>query len=65
MKVANYYPQQSRLDLIGQDDLPIAGFFGIDAHVKAVNLAVQGNTVIFINIESKANQKPNKTNKNA
>jgi hypothetical protein len=65
MKVANYYPQQSRLDLIGQDNIPSAVFIGVDAHIKAVNLATQGTTVIFINIDSKANQKTNKSNKNA
>jgi hypothetical protein len=65
MKTVNYYPQQSRLDFIGDDDLPVNGIIGVDAHVKAVNLAAQGQTVIFINIESKANQKANKSNKNA
>lgn len=65
MKTVNYYPEQSRLDFIGEDNLPISGIYGVDAHVKAVNLAAQGKTIIFINIESKANQKPNKSNKNA
>lgn len=65
MKTVNYYPEQSRLDFIGEDNLPTHGILGVDAHVKAVNLAAQGKTIIFINIESKANQKPNKSNKNA
>lgn len=65
MKTVNYYPQQSRLDFIGDDNVPTHGIFGVDAHVKAVNLAAQGQTVIFINIESKANQKHNTINKNA
>lgn len=65
MKTVNYYPQQNRLDFIGDDNLPTHGILGVDAHVKAVNLAAQGQTVIFINIESKANQNNHKSNKNA
>lgn len=58
MKTVNYYPQQSRLDFIGDDNLPIGGLIGVDAHVKAVNLATQGKTLIFMIVDSKANQKP-------
>lgn len=65
MKTANYYPQQSRLDIIGEDNIPTAGIFGVQAHVKAVNLAAQGKTVIFTIVDSKLNQNPNKSNKKA
>lgn len=63
MKTVNYYPQQSRLDIIGQDNLPIGGFLGVDAHLKAINLASQGQTIIFAVVDSKLNQNPTKSNK--
>lgn len=65
MKAVNYYPDQSRLDFIGEDNIPTGGVFGVDAHVKAINLATQGKTLIFMIIDSKANQTPNKSNKKA
>lgn len=65
MKTANYYPQQSRLDLVGEDNIPVVGFLGVQAHVKAVNLAAQGKTIIFTIVDSKMNQNPYKSIKRA
>lgn len=65
MTAANYYPQQNRIDFIGDDNLPAGGLLGVDAHIKAFNLAAQGKTLIFMIIDSKANQTPNKSNKKA
>ena len=65
MTAVNYYPQQNRIDFIGDDNLPAGGLLGVDAHIKAFNLAAQGRTVIFMIIDSKLNQNPTKLNKKA
>lgn len=63
MNAANYYPQKNRIDIIGQDNLPIGGFMGVQAHIKALKLVSQGKTITLI-IDSKVNQKTTIANKN-
>lgn len=65
MNIANYYPQQNRLDLIGSDNMPVLGFIGPDAHLKAINLVAQGKTLVFTIIDSKLNKTATKSIKNA
>jgi hypothetical protein len=65
MKTANYYPQESRIDFIGEDNIPICGIMGVDSHAKASNLITQGETLVFTIEDINVIQKPNKSNKNA
>lgn len=56
MKVANYYPQQSRLDLYGDNDILIRNFTGVLAHLNAVKIASTKRILLFMIIDSKLNK---------
>lgn len=60
MKVANYYPQQNRLDLFGDNDILIRNFTGVLAHLNAVKIAATKRILLFMIIDSKLNKKANR-----
>lgn len=60
MKVANYYPQENRLDLYGDNDILIRKFSGVLAHLNAVKIAATKRILLFMIIDSKLNKKANK-----
>ena len=45
--VANYYPQVLRLDMIGDDNMPIAGWIGANAHLKALSFVGSERVILF------------------
>ena len=56
MTTVNYYPLQSRLDFIGSDGMPVGGIMGGKAHIKAIELAMENDTVIAVCLDCKMNQ---------
>lgn len=56
--VANYYPQEHRLDMIGDDNMPIAGWIGVNAHLKALSFVGSERVILFTIVPSRINGDP-------
>lgn len=61
MLVANYYPKEHRLDLFGEDNMPLAGWIGEVAHLKALSFVGSEKVLLFTILPSRINGDPDIT----
>jgi hypothetical protein len=63
MSMVIYYPNKSRLTFYDTAGMPMCGFIGDSAHLKAIALAAAGE-IVTVNIEQKAKSRKQKAKSN-